>query len=142
MTIFMSKQFGVQYAGFLERRIGFDAHALAPFKIWAMWMNLTGTPMRSAGSSTLFAPLFAAYRNALLTVDCVANTFLAKGAAMSTQSISTRFRRFVHRNEPLQLGLLLAFWLAGKSLVKLAGLPVLAALLGCSRSCCCLQRGG
>ena len=24
------------------------AHALAPFRIWAMWMNLIGTPMRSA----------------------------------------------------------------------------------------------
>src|SRR5258706_6288821 len=28
------------------RRIG--AHALAPFRIWAIWMNLRRTPMRSA----------------------------------------------------------------------------------------------
>jgi holin-like protein len=49
---------------------------------------------------------------------------------MSTQSFSTRFRRFVHRNELLQLGLLLAFWLAGQSLVKLAGLPVPGGVVG------------
>ena len=36
-----SQQLGVQH-----RRSG--CHALAPFRIWAMWMNLIGTPMRSA----------------------------------------------------------------------------------------------
>jgi holin-like protein len=54
----------------------------------------------------------------------------AKGAAMSQPSISTRLRRFVHRNEPLQLGLLLAFWLAGQSMVQLAGLPIPGGVLG------------
>jgi holin-like protein len=54
----------------------------------------------------------------------------AKGAAMSTRSISTRFRRFVHRNRPLQFGLVFAFWLAGQSLVKLAGLPVPGGVVG------------
>ena len=29
-----------------RRRCG--AHALAPFRTWAIWMNLIGTPMRSA----------------------------------------------------------------------------------------------
>ena len=27
---------------------GFAVHSAAPFRIWAMWMNLIGTPMRSA----------------------------------------------------------------------------------------------
>jgi holin-like protein len=49
---------------------------------------------------------------------------------LSNQSISTRFRRFVHRNEPLQLGLLSAFWLAGQSMVKLTGLPVPGGVVG------------
>jgi len=35
------QQLGVQH------RVAF-AHALAPFRIWATWMNLIGTPMRSA----------------------------------------------------------------------------------------------
>ena len=43
---------------------------------------------------------------------------------MSSQSISTRMKRFVHRNGPLQLGLVLAFWFAGQSIVRLTGLPV------------------
>src|SRR5271165_4649873 len=30
------------------RRVWFGVHALAPFRIWAMWMNLIGTPIRSA----------------------------------------------------------------------------------------------
>src|SRR5882724_7472632 len=28
--------------------LAYGAHALAPFRIWAMWMNFIGTPMRSA----------------------------------------------------------------------------------------------
>ena len=36
-----SQQLGMQY----RRR---STHALAPFKIWAIWMNFIGTPMRSA----------------------------------------------------------------------------------------------
>ena len=49
---------------------------------------------------------------------------------MSRQSIRTRFRRFVHRNEPLQLGLLLAFWLAGQSMVRSTGLPIPGGVVG------------
>ena len=49
---------------------------------------------------------------------------------MSTQTISTRLRRFLHRNELLQLGLVVAFWVAGQSLVKLAGLPVPGGVVG------------
>ena len=29
-------------------QVGIAAHALAPLRIWAIWMNLIGTPMRSA----------------------------------------------------------------------------------------------
>src|ERR1700692_2344125 len=32
----------------LRRALRYSAHALAPFRIWAMWMNFIGTPMRSA----------------------------------------------------------------------------------------------
>ena len=49
---------------------------------------------------------------------------------MSTQPISTRVQRFVHRNEGLQLGLVLVFWLAGQRLVELTGLPVPGGVIG------------
>ena len=49
---------------------------------------------------------------------------------MSSQSISTRMKRFVHRNGPLQLGLVLAFWFAGQSIVRLTGLPVPGGVVG------------
>jgi holin-like protein len=49
---------------------------------------------------------------------------------MSSQSISTRLKRFVHRNGPLQVGLVLAFWFAGQSLVRLIGLPVPGGVVG------------
>jgi holin-like protein len=49
---------------------------------------------------------------------------------MSSQSISTRVKRFVHRNGPLQVGLVLAFWLAGQSVVRLTGLPVPGGVVG------------
>lgn len=49
---------------------------------------------------------------------------------MSSQSISTRMKRFVHRNGPLQVGLLLAFWFAGQSIVRLTGLPVPGGVVG------------
>src|SRR5262245_15827113 len=41
MRVVASEQLRVQHR---RRR----AHALAPFRIWAIWMNLIGTPMRSA----------------------------------------------------------------------------------------------
>ena len=49
---------------------------------------------------------------------------------MSSHSISTRLKRFVHRNGPLQVGLVLAFWLAGQSVVRLTGLPVPGGVVG------------
>jgi len=49
---------------------------------------------------------------------------------MSSQSISTRLKRFVHRNGPLQVGLVLAFWFAGQSIVRLTGLPVPGGVVG------------
>lgn len=49
---------------------------------------------------------------------------------MSSQSISTRMKRFVHRNGPLQVGLMLAFWFAGQSIVRLTGLPVPGGVVG------------
>jgi holin-like protein len=53
-----------------------------------------------------------------------------EGIAMSSQSITTRLRRLVHRNEPLQVGLVLVFWLLGQGLVKLGGLPVPGGVVG------------
>jgi holin-like protein len=53
-----------------------------------------------------------------------------KGTAMSSQSISTRMKRFVHRNGLLQVGLASAFWLAGQSIVRLTGLPVPGGVVG------------
>jgi holin-like protein len=47
-----------------------------------------------------------------------------------SQQPSIRLKRFLHRNEPLQLGLLLAFWLAGQGVVKLADLPVPGGVVG------------
>ena len=49
---------------------------------------------------------------------------------MSSQPISTRMKRFVHRNGPLQVGLMLAFWFAGQSIVRLTGLPVPGGVVG------------
>jgi holin-like protein len=49
---------------------------------------------------------------------------------MSSQLISTRLKRFVHRNRPLQVGLVLAFWFAGQSIVRLTGLPVPGGVVG------------
>lgn len=49
---------------------------------------------------------------------------------MSRRSISTRLQRFVHRSEPPQLALLLAFWLAGQGVVRLAELPVPGGVVG------------
>lgn len=49
---------------------------------------------------------------------------------MSTYSISRRLRRHVHRNGLLQLGLVLAFWLAGQTLVGLTRLPVPGGVVG------------
>ena len=49
---------------------------------------------------------------------------------MSSQSISTRLKRFVHRNGPLQVGLMLAFWFAGQSIVTLTALPVPGGVVG------------
>jgi holin-like protein len=49
---------------------------------------------------------------------------------MSTQPITTRLQRFVHRNDPLQLALVLAFWLAGQAMVRLTRLPVPGGVLG------------
>jgi holin-like protein len=43
---------------------------------------------------------------------------------MSTQPIGTRLRRLVHRTDILQVGLVLAFWLAGQTVAGLTGLPV------------------
>ena len=53
-----SQQLGVQHGGAIVRLLWMAAHPLAPFRIWAMWMNLSGTPMRSAQWSA-----------SLLTVD-------------------------------------------------------------------------
>lgn len=49
---------------------------------------------------------------------------------MSPRSITTLLQRLVHRNGPLQLGLVLTFWLAGESLARLARLPLPGGVVG------------
>ena len=49
---------------------------------------------------------------------------------MSTQFKINRLRRFLHRNGPLQLALVLVFWLAGQVLVRLTRLPVPGGVVG------------
>jgi len=49
---------------------------------------------------------------------------------MSTQLIATRLQRFVHRNDALQLALVLTFWLAGQAIVSLTHLPVPGGVIG------------
>ncbi|MEQ4617547.1 MAG: CidA/LrgA family protein [Corticimicrobacter sp.] len=38
--------------------------------------------------------------------------------------------RLIHRSAPLQLGIVLLFWLAGEGLVRLAGLPLPGGIIG------------
>ncbi|WP_151120458.1 CidA/LrgA family protein [Hypericibacter adhaerens] len=49
---------------------------------------------------------------------------------MAARSLVIPFRRLVHRNRLLQIGLLLAFWLAGEALVRVAGLPLPGGIVG------------
>jgi holin-like protein len=49
---------------------------------------------------------------------------------MPSPPTSTRLRRLVHRNEPLQAGLILAFWVVGQCIVKLTGVPVPGGVIG------------
>ena len=46
--IVLGQQLGMQHGAVIVGSAGVRAHALAPFRIWAMWMNFIGTPMRSA----------------------------------------------------------------------------------------------
>src|SRR5260221_4435660 len=46
--ILFSPQLPMQHGAVLVGPLACRAHALAPFRIWAMWMNFMGTPMRSA----------------------------------------------------------------------------------------------
>src|SRR5690242_4747947 len=48
VAIVGGKKFGSQHGSRAIAALGLPAHALAPLSIWAMWMNLMGTPMRSA----------------------------------------------------------------------------------------------
>lgn len=49
---------------------------------------------------------------------------------MFSHSMISHWRRFFHRNRPLQVGLLLGFWLAGQSAVRFSGLPVPGGVVG------------
>ncbi|WP_425065309.1 CidA/LrgA family protein [Reyranella sp.] len=49
---------------------------------------------------------------------------------MSVSSIMVRVRHGVRRSPPLQIGLVVGFWLAGEGLAKLAGLPVPGSVIG------------
>ena len=46
--IVLGPQLGMQHGAVVAGLLACSAHALAPFRIWAMWMNFIGTPMRSA----------------------------------------------------------------------------------------------
>lgn len=49
---------------------------------------------------------------------------------MAARALIIRFRHLVHRNRPLQVGLLLGFWLAGEALVRMAALPLPGGIVG------------
>ena len=46
--IVLGPQLGMQHGTVVVGLLACSAHALAPFRISAMWMNFIGTPMRSA----------------------------------------------------------------------------------------------
>jgi hypothetical protein len=46
--IMRGPQLGMQHGTIVIGPLACSAHALAPFRIAAMWMNFIGTPMRSA----------------------------------------------------------------------------------------------
>ncbi len=46
--IVLGPQLGMQHRGAVVGLLACRAHEPAPFRIWAMWMNFIGTPMRSA----------------------------------------------------------------------------------------------
>ncbi len=48
VAIVASQKLGMEHGVLACWPCGVAAHALAPLRIWAMWMNLIGTPMRSA----------------------------------------------------------------------------------------------
>jgi hypothetical protein len=44
----VTQKFRMQHGTVVIRHCGTRAHAVAPLRIWATWMNLIGRPMRSA----------------------------------------------------------------------------------------------
>ncbi len=46
--IVLGPQLGMQHGAAAVDWLRYSGHAPAPFRIWAMWMNFIGTPMRSA----------------------------------------------------------------------------------------------
>ena len=48
VRIVLGLQFGMQHGITVVDSFRWRSHALAPFRIWAIWMNFIGTPMRSA----------------------------------------------------------------------------------------------
>ncbi len=46
--IVLGPQLRMQHGAVVIGPLACSAHALAPFRIWAMWINFIGTPMRSA----------------------------------------------------------------------------------------------
>jgi hypothetical protein len=46
--VVLGKELGMERLRFALAGLPFGRHVAAPFRIWAMWMNLIGTPMRSA----------------------------------------------------------------------------------------------
>ncbi len=55
---------------------------------------------------------------------------VVKGAAMTLRSFANTGRCILYSSRLLQIGLLLAFWLAGEIVVRYTGLPVPAGIVG------------
>jgi holin-like protein len=54
---------------------------------------------------------------------------LAKGIPMIRRKVSIACRRGLHRSRLLQIGMILAFWLAGERLARWTGLPIPGGIL-------------
>lgn len=49
---------------------------------------------------------------------------------MAAHKLTIHCRRLIHRSRALQIGLLIAFWVTGEAVVRLAGLPIPGGIVG------------
>ncbi len=49
---------------------------------------------------------------------------------MNSRAVGIRFRRAVHRSRLAQIGLIMAFWLVGEAVVRLAGISLPSGIVG------------